>query len=890
MSLRSAVAAAVVAALAAACGVGDGSDIGPRLSPLPNASCRAVVLDDQGRGVVGAVVRVVGTEARLVTGRNGRGDFLAEPRGRVRVAVDGRAGAAVAGDTLGAYTVALTVAGDLPAVLHLPDLPDAAAATLPTGTQVGATSLTSAAGSVLTVPAGSSVGTDDGAASVTLRLGELLPQHLPGDLPRPAAGALLFGAAVLIAPADVTFTAPADLDVADTLGLGAGSGRLFRLDQTTGEWNEVAAAVAAAAGRILAPGAIAGGGLWCVAADAPATSVDGRVVDAANPGAPVPDALVRVDQHHAISDRFGRFRVDGVAATLADGSPRQAAIELFAGGSWLPVRASGTAAVGAAPVDAGDFVLDTTPAGNIRVQQVLRGRAESSRPARLSSLLHDVALATTSDAAGQALFEDVPADYFGFQDGRALDARDVFYGQAIGFLEPGRRWLDAYQFFQQRGWYLGSRRTRALVSDAVGGGPLAGAAVVQGAVDGQGLVELTREGGTLFVTRDFAGRATASRSSTRGTRTLVHAISIARPNGDHLEFPLQRVLRLPVGAFDRHGIVAGSLTGADPAREHALRATRRLSLQEWWDDVVDGTPLASSLPVDVDPAVTHGPFAAGVAAAGGNLAAAEFTLAAGVRTVQRLGLLADVVPVEGERLARDLPLDLVADQTFDAPDALVGLDPAIAAADLRFALALRLPGDRVVDVVRDVGGNVAPLGAGLRFTLPALAPALPGDAWLLLLGSTAAAGADTLRHDTLVTVTAAGVEPLRLPAFPAIQQPAAGATVASTGFEVQFTLPPGARFGTIELRRDTGTEALLWQAWVPPDATSFRFTTLPPSAPTPLLAGRSYTLVVSAWFGDGVVTGSDDPYRDLTTFLQSIGAAERGITQVARRSIPITTG
>jgi hypothetical protein len=84
-------------------------------------------------------------------------------------------------------------------------------------------------------------------------------------------------------------------------------------------------------------------------------------------------------------------------------------------------------------------------------------------------------------------------------------------------------------------------------------------------------------------------------------------------------------------------------------------------------------------------------------------------------------------------------------------------------------------------------------------------------------------------------------------------------------------------------------ETLLWQIVVPPDLTQFAFVTLPAEAATPLLAGRSYTLTVSAYFGTSVLATADDPYADLSGFLQSIGSTEIGVDQVTRRSLTLTT-
>ncbi|MBL9079756.1 MAG: hypothetical protein JNL08_19800 [Planctomycetes bacterium] len=864
---------------------GDGSDIGPKLAAIPDASCKVVVLDDQGRGVVGARVSIDGAVA--LTGRNGRGDFLAEPRGTRLVTVDGAHGAAVAGDRLGRLTFAATITGnDLPYPIHLPAFAAAGTADLALGVQAAATTLTAPNGGRLTVAAGGTIASDDAAAtSVALAVGDLQPQHVPGDLPAAVGGALLNGRVFCIDPPGVSFAPAADLDLPDDLGLGgAGTARLLRLEPTTGAWTELASGLGAAGGRVVAPASITAGGAYVLVAEVPATDVTGRVL--LRDGSAAPEVMVTVDGARTVTDAGGRFAVR-VPGARTDGSARSVAIELFAGGSWLPVRVGTTFAVTAGvPLDLGDLTLDTTLAGNVRVQQVRRGRAAVQRATRISSLLEPVALATLGDANGQAIFEDVPAQWFGFQQGQPIDVRDVFYGQSIGFLDRGRRWLDSYQFFDQRPWFVGSRRTRVIATDAIGGGPVFGAALVGGEVPNANFVALTNESGGFFVDRGVDGRATVSLRSERDGQVLVHAYSIQRPNGDHLELPLQRVPRAPLGAFDRHGLVAGTVTGADPARQHRLRATRRLELQEWWDDVVEGIPLASALPIDVDPATTHAAFQAGTGLPAGHLAAAELTAPAGVVTLQKLGLALDVAPVEGATTARDIALDLVANSVFASAGSLAGLDPAIVPAALDLDLGLLLPSGGAVDVVRGLRGNHAANGNDLAFTLPPLAGALASHRWLALLRGSFASGGATLVLRSLHTLPV--TTPRVLPAFPTVTAPAAGATVAATGFTVEFALPAGARHGTIELRSETAGETLLWQVLVPPDLTQFGFVLLPVEAPTPLLAGRSYTLTVSAYFGDDVLVGSEDPYRDLSTFVHSIGAAERGITQVTRRSIPIT--
>lgn len=880
--------------LLAACEVGDGSDIGPKLPKLPDASCKVVVADDQGRGVVGATVSI-GNNLRAVTGRNGRGDLLADPRGRALVAVDAANAAAVAGDTLAGYQVATTIVGpDLPAVLYVPDMPASASASLALGTQASPTTITSVRGARLVVGAGSSVGATGGGSPVDVRLGDLQAQHLPGDLPPATAGAWLFGGGLWIDPVGVSFLPGAGIDVPDDLGLGGGgTARLFHLDPATGEWGEVAVTPTAGGGRIVANGAIASGGLYVFGAATSSTTVTGRIVDGEGRG--VPGALVVVDQWKTVADGSGWFRVDGVPAALADGSPRSAAVEWFAGGTWLPVRAALAAPVVPGAVDLGNLVLDSLPAGNIRVQQVLQGRAELFRPSRLSSLRGDVALATAGDGNGHVLFEDVPAEYFGFQDGRAIDSHDVLYGQSVGFLEVGTRWLDAYQFLFERDWYLGGRQSRTYVSDALGGGPLEDAGVVQGIVPGQGRVGFTSEGGTIFANRDYAGRATATRRSVRDGHAITHAFSIEVPNGEHLELPLQRVLRTPLGAFDRHGLVAGSLTGVDPANQHALRVTRRLSLQEWWDEIVEGGPAPSAVPLDVDPAATHGAFVVGVPAVGGHLAAIEYQSPGGVETLQKVGIVADLVPVEGQRVSQDVALDASATAGFLVAGALLGAPPELDVAQLSLSLALQQPSGRIVDVARGLRGNHVVSGNDLLFTLPPLDGALAGNGWLALLDGSQASGGSTIRCSTLISLP----RPSSLPAFPLgavafhafpeISAPANGATVPATGFTVQLALPADALHGAIELRSESPTDTLLWQGLLHPHATQFVFVTLPADVATPLIPGRTWQLTVSAAFGDGPVSGTPKPYENLSTFAQSIGAVERGVTQVTRRTIQITT-
>lgn len=880
--------------LALAACAGEGSDIGPSLPRLPAASCKVQVLDDQGRGVCEA--RVTIGNASALSGRNGRGDLFANPRGRALVEVDGALGAATAGDRLGSLAFAATFLGpDMPAVAFLPSLPDAASATLNVGTQATTTNITSTAGATLRVASGASVGLPSAATMVTLRVGDLAAAHVPGDLPTPVAGgALLTGRVVCVDPPTVTFAPAITLDVVDDLGLGSATATLFRLDPTTGEWTEVVSGLAVAAGRIAATSAIASGGTYVFAAPVAATAVTGRVLDSATPPIAVPDVIVAVDGRRTTTDRDGLFTVNGVPAVLANGGARSAAIELFAGGDWLPARTAATVAVSAgATAVAGDLVLDTAVGANVRIQMIRRGHADPLQPARLSTAFADSAFVTLGDELGQATFEDVPSNWIGFAEGRPLDTVDVLFGQVPFFIDPGRRWFDIRQFLDQREWFLGSRRARLLATDSIGGGPVRQAGVAVGTAPSAGFVGLTEDVGVFFADRDCGGRATASVRTQRDGASITSAYTIERPDGEHLELPLRRVLRTAPGTFDRHGLVSGTLVGADPSRVHRLRSTRRLDPQEWWDDVVDGQAIRSSLPIDVDPATTHGAFTAGVDRAGGHLAASELTVASGVATLRGIGLLLDLVPTEGAVTARDIPLDLVAPlaSNFTVPQGVAGLDASIVAANLRCALALERPDGRFVDVVRDVGGNHAVVGSDLTLRLPPLTGTLAGHRWrVLLAGSGVAAGA-TLTQRSLLTLRGDGAEtaaPLLPP--PVLTAPAAGATVAASGFTVQYSLPANTLYATLELRSQSGSDTLSWQVLLPPDTTQFTFVTLPVEMTSPLAAGRTYTLTLSAFRASGGPL-RDEPfaYRDLSTFAQSIGAVERGVDTMSSVAITITS-
>jgi len=879
--------------LPGACSSGDGSDIGPFRADLPSGSCKVSVFDDAGRGVVGARVVLRGTNLNAITGRNGRCDFRSNAAGQVVVTVDGANAAASDSDDLGRLTVAAALQSrDFPFPVHLPDLRASSGLNLTVGTQVAASTLDDLAstGARISIPAGGSVGMPTAVTDLQFRSGPLQPQHLPGELPSHPTSAWLLGRGIYLDPPEVTFFPPVDLEATDDLLLGGLTATLFHLDQETGTWQVVADGLASQAGLLRAPGVLARGGLYAFGCLVTAGAVTGRVVDTASPARPLQGMQVLVDGRVVTTGSNGVFTLAGVAATFGVGTRRSAQIAVHTDGFWMPATTVTSMAMnGSTTVDVGDLVLDTLPATTIYMQMVRRGRADGLRACTVSSLFGGVAQATLADSNGQAVFEDLPSRWFGFQSGYPLDRNLINYAQGVAFVPDGRRWQNATQFVDRRQWGNSPRTLRLLAVDPVGGGPLQSVAFVRGRSPGAGLLGTTREGGATFAGRDVGGRLTASLESRSGADVLVHALSIERPGGQVVEFPLERPRRAELGAFDRHGVLVGRLTAVDPARQHGIRATRRFELHEWWQEVVAGGQSISRLPVDTDPALTHGDFRIGVAAGVGHVVGIETSDVGGLARLEKLGLLPDLVAIDGGASAADVALDQNASAVFAAPGLLAGLDPAIPVADLRLDLALQQASGLGIDVARGLARNHAASGPDLELTLPGLTDRLAGFRWWGYLAGGASSSGFEIRQGVLLRFRPPPVQAAFLP-VPEISVPAPGALVDPTGFTVEFGLPPGTLYGVLELRSHGAGETLIWEAYVPPTASSFAFVRLPTQAATPLRSAKTYTLRLSA-FGSrsGVLVGAGQAYQKSTSNLQSIGAVERGVDCFSSRSFLIQT-
>ena len=876
----------IVALALVACS-GEGSDVGPSLVDLPTASCKVLVRDDGNRAVSAARVAVAGATA--VTGRQGRGELFVNPLGSTIVRVDARAATASASDRLASLGAALTIVNaDLPSVLYLPDTASSAEATIPTGSGQPPTTIDDSArtGAILQLGNGTIVN-DGGAASVTLRLGELAREHLPSALPSAPAGAWLTTRGFWIDPPTATFAPAGTLQVPDELALGGGNGVLFRLDPSTGEWGQVSGSASSSGGTLQLAGAITGGGLYVYAVDRPIAIVRGRVVDTL--ARPVFGTYVRADSAPTLTVSDGTFSVL-VAGSDGSGAARTIEIELLGGAQWLGTSLSVTSPLlgSGADVGVGDLQLETVPVTNIRVQSIRRGRGEVGRRIASNTALAAVAATGYTDINGQCLLEDIGSGYIGFMAGFPFDVSRVFISENLTLVRPGRRWQDTFAFYDDRGWFVGGRSTRTIAVDSIGTGPVQNAAIVRGRTASEGFVGVTRESGVLFVGRDFSGRATATIRTEHAGLATVSAFTLEQPNGDHLELPLVRQQLVVAGAFDRHGTIAGDLTGFNPARTQQLYASRPLEIDEWFDQRFFDVAPRNVVPARLGGAQPAGTFRAGIALPQGHVAVAEGAVNSGVFTLTGVGVLLDQVVPQGTLVARNVPIDRPATTAFVAPGALTDFDGAFTAADLRFDLALQQPSGRIADVARAVGGNMTVSGANVTFTLPALTGALAGHAWLVALRAQVSTATTATAQRTLLRLAPSDQLVVPQLPLPTLTAPLDGATVPALGFAVDFTLPAGSMYATIDLRSD-GTEARLWTAVVPPTATQFQYVALPTQAQSPLVAGRTYTLTLTSYRADtGFLLGRTETYRDLVTYWVTIGAAERGVRAASSRTITIT--
>lgn len=880
MNLRHAVLAALVLTSCQ----GGGSDVGPNLPPLPGPSAKVLVLDDAGNGVCAARVTVAGAVA--TTGLAGRGDLFASINGRQLIQVDAQAASASSSDRLASLVCTQVLqGGDLPAAVHLPNTSTSAVLTVdgttPAQVTLDDTGLGATGGKLII--AGGSVFAPTGPLS--LRFGRLETRHIPGELPVAASGAWLFSRGYWVDPGACTITPPATLELPNELAIGAGLAALFHLDPTTGIWTPLGTAAPSGA-RISFPNVVAAGGLYAYAAPIAATAqITGRVLTPA--GDPVGNPLVAVDSWRTIGGTDGRFVLPVIAANNPDGTPRTATVEVRGSGSWLSVSTTviSSALANGASVDLGNIQLDSVPVTNLRVLAIESARQQPWVRLGMGALTGFTSSVSITGAQGYALFEDVGSGYFGFIAGHPYTADEMYWARGVGIADPGIRWLDVRTFFGRRGWTLDGRNCYGYVLDKVGGGPILAAGVVQGGSDGAGGLGFTQEGGAVLTERQFAGRATASVLTSVPGKSIASAITMDTPFSEHLEMTVRRVQRSSQGAFERYGMVTGSFTGFSPTAQQRLRTTRILRIDDWVADVFEGEPVTANYPVKVDPTLAPGAFRAGVAVPYGNLAVAEGSSVGGVFTLGKLGIASLVSVPEATVTPLDLPLAHPADTSFTAAQALVGLDSGFTSANLSLDLALQRADSLVVDVARNINGNVSVAGQDVAITLPTLTGDLSGGAWLAVLGAARATATTATVQKLQLRFDGPTAQPSAFLAVPQITAPVDGAAVPPAGFTVNFALPPDALYATLDLH-SLGADELRWEAVVPATSTSFRFWTLPTGYATPLVTARTYRLTVTAYRTQGVLHSN---YVDTLQFWSTIGPGARGVVAMSSQTITVTT-
>jgi hypothetical protein len=848
-ALRALAALAVLLPVAVSCR-GDGSDIGPAIPALPEASFVVTVRDDAGRAVVGARVELVGSGA-FVTSRSGRADLPVSGVGTRRYRVDPADAAARDGDDLIGYTIAVDVeatdAGELAEVLHVVDLAASAGAAVVSGPQPGAVVLddtATASGAQVTIPSGTVAST-----AATLRTGLLSAHHLPGRIGDGSAD-LVVGRGVQLGPDGLTFGSPVELSLPDDLGLGGGgTAMLYRLDEATGAWLLEADMGTVSGGRITA--SIDRTGLYAFAA--PVTGggvvISGRVVD--GQGDPLAGVFVQAPNAHARTDADGAFSLPSIAILDGSGAPRDVVVECVGGRQYLPDAISETVTLVAGQNVrslAADLVLDVPQVTTLRVLSLYRSRIEPGADFGVTSA--DVAGARfgTTDANGRVDFVDIPS---GISAITAFDLDPNDFGRFIGtegavFL-PVRRSTD-FRVFRTFAPVLIGGPTLTQAVDPVGLGPIAGVALLRDVGAGPASVGETPSTSGLPVEYGVDDIATATASSSApGGRDVLSAWSVQSPMTGRLQLPIERAERGWQSPFDPHAVHVGSVTGG-PAGvdDYEVRASRPLSRRTWLDLVLgDSTVGAARAPLDVDPTTADPSFRVGVPAPVGFLVAAARTDSGGGRFVlDGLGLVERSGVAAGSRVAADVALD-VGTASISVSGAGTGLDAGFVANDFTLDLGLARPLG-VVDAVRDIRGGVL-IGSILggdpsALTFGVLAPSElgPGTRQMLWVeAERTEGGGETLAQGQFVELDATGSPTFPPSGFldlPTLASPTPGSTIsAANGIDVAWTNPIDADWIEIRLRStDANAPLRTWSAVVPPDVTSFRFGDLPDDVVDPV--------------------------------------------------------
>lgn len=882
---------------------GGGSDIGPDIPLLPDASYRVLLrhpdeTDSNPLGVSSAVVSI-GDRASGTSLRSGRADLALRPTGTTVVTIDPTHGSALVGDQLVGYSIAVDAPGldEVPFVCYVPDVSTSNGLVVTPGLQGGSTLDDSGnSGAVVTIANGATVGTG-AAASVTVRTGALSVGQLPGRLPEPSSGAWLTTRAVWVGAPDFEVAAPgASLRLPNDLNSpGGASVAMFMLDPAAGQWVQVSTGtVDGGAANIDSAGGVTQSGLYCFAVVVNSTTVlSGRVLR--DDCCVLDDVLVRVPQGFATSDGSGNFVLPAIAAVDGSGAARTIDIVCHGGRRLRAVRTSLSAGLIPGNQAVGDIMLETERVLQVRGMLVNRGRVDPRQRVALGSITRPNTLRGFAGDDGRFDFDDVEARrWISFLSTRIdpVDTRFVLSTEGARLLNLNERNFDTRWFFLRVPWISGIN-TGALtyVLDRRGGARIDDASIIrQIEVGRDAYVRATFDSRLDRIDYGIDGRATAAFENFVDGKRVISTFSARRARADRVELPLERALLRPLGKFARHGKYTGSVAEVGDTR--LVRTTRRHDRRDWMDEVFRDESVLEVLPADVaTPAGGLVGFTARVPADGGNLAVIAGTTTGPTFRLDHLWFAPSLSPAAGTSTAIDLGAGRAANVPFTVTGGATAIDAALTGSDFTLDLAIEFDDGRFVDLARDVGGNHTFGMDDVTLTLPALAGDLAGGRVLAALTGTATAANVTTTQRSLAefdsTTTSATLHPV-----PTITSPAPNASVSLNAFTVDFTVPPGTTFLLLKLRQETtdanGDVVRDWTALLPPDDTSFEFRQHPSPAPSPLAAGAYTLTLTAARVETGPLTREEFQFERINARYVGLSWADFEVNAVSSVSIPVT--
>ncbi|HHI80766.1 MAG TPA: carboxypeptidase regulatory-like domain-containing protein [Planctomycetes bacterium] len=880
------------------CSVGEGSEVGPKLSRAATTSLTGLVLDQDGKPVVGVVVTIENSGSRALTRRNGRFRLDDPPRGSRVLKLDGANATADASDRFGTWEQGVEVAEGrrglvLPIVL--PDLDEGTGKTLTLGVQTAATSIddSSGSGGILTIAAGTQISRSGHSGSQRVDLVEAKANAFPVALPA-VSGALHAGNGVWIFPVDLSFGAGVGLSMANDLGLPAGArAELYRLAPGAKEWVLAGSGTVQAGGsRILLDSALLpGGGLYVFATEVSQTAlVTGRIVN--HSGAPLKGAvLVGPGGRSGVSDANGSVQLSGLPRVDGAGTPVTASFVLVGGLGLEPARSTFSTLLSGTTVGLGDKSLGASRVGRVRILTAFRGRALTTGVSQIGVRGHGGARFFPIPSSSSLDLEDLPSEDLGVWI-RWVDGDRFFQGITFGIPDPGLNSLDLRNLVVETqlrpAEFFG--RMQARVVDEESGAPIRDA-TVQGRMDKNTGDKGTTDGtGYLLVGGEQNGIATASaKTQTPSGSTVEAAMSLVTVNNNQVQFPLAMAKEPRLGSYDPFLVLKGSLTGgagSGKTRKVLVRVRERRG--DYWDRVLGGDNLAGDLPRWVDPEVTGGTsYHLGIPEILARVTGVEGSMASSVFMPERLGVLQDLEGNLGEALSKDLALSHLVDQslTLVAPK---NLDAAFGPSDLRYELGASFGGAVALSLLPESGG-VSKSGEDYLIPVPKREGILAGSQYLLSLHASNSSGGQS-SEQRLLLEGGARIEGKDFLPIPVIQAPTHGSTLSKVSpVDVSWSQVTGADFLLLTIDSVSGSDRRHWKVFLPGTATSFQFQALVSGAPELLVSGRTYTLSLEAWrLGSGVAYQKGDGYQRLLGNLFSLRPGDRGGEAMSRKTIQFT--